>query len=327
MLLAHAAAPTPVAKRGRRRRLPWRPRPLTWAIAVIALAGLGVVLYPSTAQWLSSYSQSRLIRGYAAEIENASPDAQTQLALAREYNDQLTAGVDLLANANVPQGSGTLAGEQLDYRSLLRADDTGLMARLRFPAAEVDIPVYHGTDERTLLRGAGHLEGSHLPVGGVDTHAVITAHRGLADASMFTHLDRVHRGDRFTIEVFGEVLTYEVNDIRVIQPEDTDSLRAVPGEDLVTLVTCTPLGINTHRILVTGERVTPTPVPDIERAGSAPEIPGFPWWAAFLLGGTVAVAAFLWRAGYTDARPASPESSSDRRRPLSPSRPDLWRAP
>lgn len=309
MLLEKAPELADGAQRGRhgrrddgRPRRAWCPGALTWLIAVIALAGLGIVLYPSTAQWLSSYSQSRLILGYADALEHVTPDAQTQLALARKYNSQLTAGVDLLANANVPQGSGTLSGEKLDYRSILRSNDAGLMARLRLPAAEVDIPVYHGTDEKTLLRGAGHLEGSHLPVGGEGTHSVITAHRGLADATMFTHLDRVEKGDRFTIEVFGEVLTYEVSEIRVIDPKDTDSLRAVPGEDLVTLVTCTPLGLNTHRILVTGHRVAPTPPEDAAGMGAAPQIPGFPWWAVALAGGALATGAFVLRAGFTDAR-------------------------
>jgi sortase A len=285
---------------------------MTWTIVVGMLAGLSILLYPSTAQWLASYSQSQLIAGYAAEIENVNPDRHEQLEAAREYNRLLTSGVDLLANAHVPQGTGTMSGSTLDYSKILVADEDGLMARLRFPAADIDIPVYHGTADATLLKGAGHLEGTHLPVGGEGTRSVITGHRGLADATMFTHLDRVEEGDRFTIEVFGEVLTYEVGEIRVIEPEDTDSLRAVPGEDLVTLITCTPLGINTHRILVTGHRVTPTPVEDIQKAGAVPEIPGFPWWALLLGGGIVATAVFLWRAGYTDA------AARDRRRKSEP---------
>lgn len=275
---------------------------MTWAIALIALAGLGTLLYPSAAQWVSSYNQSQYIRGYASTLAEVNPDPKTQLALAQEYNAKLTAGVDLLAGANVPTGAGELAATDLDYKRILAADSSGMMARLRFPAAEVDIPVYHGTDEATLLKGAGHLEGSHLPVGGASTHSVITAHRGLADATMFTHLDRAQKGDRFTIEVFGEVLTYEVNEIRVVEPHDTDSLRAVAGEDLVTLITCTPLGINTHRILVTGTRVTPTPVKDIQQAGAAPDIPGFPWWAVGAVSGFLFVTGFVWWAGYVDAR-------------------------
>jgi len=280
----------------------WRAGVLTWSIAVVALLGIGLLLYPSTAQWMSSLNQSKLVIGYAEELKTVDPNPAIQLTRAHAYNDQLTAGVDLLANANVPEGVGELADDSFDYEEMLKADDDGLMARLKYTEAQIDIPVYHGTSEETLLKGAGHLEGSHLPVGGTSTHAVITGHRGLADKTMFTHLDAAAPGDRFTIEVFGEVLTYEVSEVRVVEPEDTDSLRAVQGEDLVTLITCTPLGINTHRILVTGHRVTPTPIEDIRQAGAAPEIPGFPWWSVALIGGLGTVAVFVWRSGYKDGR-------------------------
>lgn len=178
----------------------------------------------------------------------------------------------------------------------------GLMARVKIPAIDVDLPIYHGTSDAVLLEGVGHLEGSSLPIGGPDTHAVLTAHRGLADAAMFTNLDRVKVGDTFTIEVFGEVLTYRVRETKVVAPEDADALRAVPGEDLVTLVTCTPLGINTHRILVTGERITPTPIEDIAAAGQAPDVPGFPWWAVGVLAAILVAEGYVWWSGFNDAR-------------------------
>ena len=142
----------------------------------------------------------------------------------------------------------------------------------------------------------GHLEGTSLPVGGVGTRAVITGHRGLANATMFTNLDKVGEGDTFTIEVFGEVLTYRVAQTKVVEPEQTEELRADPDRDLVTLVTCTPLGINTHRILVTGERI---PTPDQDTApGERPDVPRFPWWAVALGIGVVLDAIYVWRAGY-----------------------------
>jgi len=282
-------------------RREWRAGAFTWLIAAIALLGLGLLLYPHTAQWLSSLNQSKLIVDYTENLKSVDPRPAVQLALAHEYNAQLTAGVDLNAGANVPEGVGTLADKRFDYEQILRANENGLMARLKYSRAKIDIPVYHGTAEATLLMGAGHLEGSHLPVGGRSTHAVITGHRGLADKTMFTHLDVAAPGDRFTIEVFGEVLTYEVTEVRVVEPEDTDSLRTVEGEDLVTLVTCTPIGINSHRILVTGHRVTPTPIKDLQSLGSEPDIPGFPWWIVILLGGTISIAVFVWRSGYKDA--------------------------
>jgi len=263
--------------------------------------GLGAVLYPSVSQWVSSYNQSELISGYDRAVNISDPDATTQLALAHEYNAALNAGVKLLPNANVPTGTGTSSNEMLEYRKILSADNEGVMARLRVPSAGVDLPIYHGTSEETLLKGGGHLEGSHLPVGGESTHSVLTAHRGLANATMFTHLNRVQEGDVFTLEVFGEMLSYRVNEIRVVSPEDTESLQVVSGEDLVTLITCTPLGINSHRILVTGERITPTPLADLAQLGKTPDIPGFPWWTVWAGTGLLAVTAYVWRTGFLEA--------------------------
>ena len=143
-------------------------------------------------------------------------------------------------------------------------------------------------------------------MGGVDTHAVLTAHRGLASATLFNDLDKVKIGDRFTIEVAGDVLTYQVFETQVVEPSDTKTLVPRAGQDLVTLVTCTPLGINSHRILVTAERVTPTPEKDLASAGRAPEIPGFPWWAVGLGGGVVAIGLLMWWFGYPPKRRAAP---------------------
>lgn len=301
--------PTGKRARGGRRAAPltrsWRPSLLTIVSALLALVGLSVVLYPSAASWMSSYNQSLLIEGMGHSLENASPGVDQQLALAHRYNDALSSGVSLAANANVPTGSGTSSDSTLDYSKILNTGNSEVMARVRVPAINVDLPIYHGTSDETLLRGVGHLEGSSLPVGGVNTHSVLTAHRGLAQAEMFTNLDKVGVGDRFTVEVFGEVLTYQVSETKVVDPDDTDTLQAVAGEDLVTLVTCTPLGINSQRILVTGERVTPTPIEDVQAAGQAPGIPGFPWWALIYGAGIVAITAFVWRSGYGDARRAT----------------------
>ncbi|WP_372457104.1 class C sortase [Microbacterium allomyrinae] len=177
---------------------------------------------------------------------------------------------------------------------MLRADETGLMARIKIPSIGVDLPISHGTSDATLAKGVGHLEGTALPVGGASTHSVLTGHRGLADAELFTNLDRVVVGDTFTIETFGEVLTYEVTETQVVSPDQTETLYPQRGVDLVTLVTCTPLGINTHRILVTGERILPTPVRDLDAAGQRPDIPGFPWWALGASGAVVVAGAYVW---------------------------------
>ncbi|WP_211340879.1 class C sortase [Xylanimonas allomyrinae] len=173
---------------------------------------------------------------------------------------------------------------------------SGPFARLRIPSIDVDLPVYHGTSDATLLKGAGHLQGTSLPVGGPGTRAVLTAHRGLASATMFTHLNRVDEGDAFVIEVLGRVLAYRVIDIAVIEPHSTEEIRPVPREDLVTLVTCTPLGINTQRILVTGERVVPTPADDLAALGSSPDVPRFPWWAVAYAVATLGNVAWYQRS-------------------------------
>lgn len=280
----------------------WRPGILTVISCLLAVAGLSVVIYPSAASWFSSYNQSLLIEDLGKSLEHSTPGLSEQLRRANAYNAALSSGVSLDANANVPTGNGKLSNNALRYSDMLSSGSSDVMARLKIPAIDVDLPIYHGTSDDTLLRGIGHLEGSSLPVGGNDTHSVLTAHRGLAQAEMFTNLDKVVVGDRFTIEVFGEVLTYQVRETKVVDPEDTDSLNAVTGRDLVTLVTCTPLGINSQRILVTAERITPTPIEDIEAAGQDPDIPGFPWWAVIYGGGLIAIGGYLWRCGYSDVR-------------------------
>lgn len=284
------------------RRRTWRPGLLTWLIAVLALSGAGAGLYPMTAGWISSYNQSRVIEQAHRNLRDLQPRPAQQIELAHEYNNALTAGVELEPGGNVPVGAGNLSDAALRYDEILRAEDDGLMGRIKVPGIDVDLPIYHGTSEATLLRGAGHLEGSHLPVGGTGTRTVITAHRGLANSTMFTDLNRVQDGDTFTIEVLGEALVYRVFDIEVIDPKDSSSLRAVPGKDLATLITCTPLGINSHRIVVTGERITPTPPDAVKAVGAAPTIPGFPWWAVLGGGGLVVVTVYVVRRGFADPR-------------------------
>lgn len=274
----------------RARRVPV----FAWVTAAVALVGLLVLLYPATAAWFSQYQQSQLIVEYGGEVRTLGPGGQSAaLEAARSYNAGLTGGAQVAAGERLPLADGS-ASATSDYDELLRVDRTGLMARLKIPAIQVDLPIYHGTSDEVLLEGVGHLEGTALPVGGVDTHSVLTAHRGLASADLFTHLDQVKVGDTFTVEVFGQVLSYQVIDTRVVEPDQTESLFPQLGRDLMTLVTCTPLGVNTHRILVTGERITPTPVADLETAGEAPEIPGFPWWAVGLVAGVMVIGGYVW---------------------------------
>lgn len=285
----------------RRRRARWRLPLVPLIIALGGLVAVGLLLYPGVAAWFTQYEQSQRIDGYSSQIRDLGAQTlEDQLAAARAYNAQMVeGGARIAANERLPLADAPDQGSR--YAEQLRGDADGLMARLKIPAIAVDLPIYHGTSEAVLTQGVGHLEGTALPVGGASTHSVLTAHRGLATAELFTHLDRVATGDTFTVEVFGEVVSYRVIETQVVEPEETESLVPRLGEDLMTLVTCTPLGINSHRILVTGERIIPTPVDDLDSAGERPEIPTFPWWAVIAGGALVVAGGYVWLSG----RPAA----------------------
>lgn len=277
----------------RRWRMPWS----TAGIATIALVGILTLLYPTTASWFGQLNQSKFIEGLGAQVEEGPPSLLTEkLEEAHAYNKALVGGALLAANTRVPIGQGT-SSAQFDYREMLSLHGMDTMGRLKIPAIQVDLPIYHGTSDATLAIGVGHLEGTSLPVGGESQHSVLTAHRGLPEATLFNDLHKLKIGDRFTIEVMGEVLTYEVFETQTILPHETQSLVPRYGEDIVTLVTCTPLGINSHRYLVTGQRITPTPLEDIAKAGQRPEIPGFPWWSVALAASLIAYTVVIIRGG------------------------------
>ena len=240
---------------------------------------------------------SEVAAEYAKLITHAVPAPHEQLRRAREYNSKLSSGAIYEANTNIPTSHGDTSDASQDYWDQLKVNDDGLMARLRIKKIDLDLPVYHGTEDATLLKGLGHLRGTSLPVGGKGTRSVITGHRGLASAEMFTRLDEVGKGDTFTIEVFDEILTYKVVDKIVVNPDETKKIAAVPGKDLMTLITCTPLGINTQRILVTGERVVPTPAADKALRGKKPDVPRFPWWIVACFGSLCIVGGYIWWAG------------------------------
>lgn len=283
----------------------WRPSFLTWVIVIVATGALVAGLYPTAAGWLTSYNQAQVVDAYATQVEQAEPDAATQLALAHQYNDALTYGVLVSSDSNIPVGKEDAAEVPFDYWSMLTAGEGELMSRIRISKIDVDLPIYHGTSDEVLDEGAGHLQGSHLPVGGSGTRTVITAHRGLPNAVMFNNLGNLKEGDTFTLETFGEMLTYEVVDTQVIEPDQTDAIRAQEGRDLATLITCTPLGLNTHRILVTGERVQPTPQEDLDTAGQPSDLPRFPWWILALVAGLTLIGLYLRRQGRKDAAVAA----------------------
>ncbi|WP_105032538.1 class C sortase [Arthrobacter ruber] len=271
--------------------------PLLVALAVVT--GAALLLYPAAAAWFSSVEQSREIDKLTEGINDLGAETlREKLGEAREYNESLSGGgAAVAANERLPLADEPGSDDEQQYLSMLRGDSEGLMARIRIASIGLDLPIYHGTSEAVLERGIGHLEGTALPVGGPSTHSVVTGHRGLATSELFTNLDKVTVGDAFTIEVFGETLAYRVTETLVVEPEDTETLLIQPGKDLITLVTCTPLGINSHRILVTGERVIPTPQADIDAAGDAPDVPGYPWWMV-IAGGVIAGAGtYVWLSG------------------------------
>jgi sortase A len=191
----------------------------TLILMVILLLGLSLLLYPAVSNYINSMLQNKEISNYVEDVAQMSDD---------EYNETL----NILGN--------------------------GLMGYIDIPTIDCTLPIYHGTDETVLQSGAGHIEGSSLPVGGESTHCVILAHRGLPSAKLFSALDKVTVGDTFTLNTLNEVLTYEVDQIKIVLPEEVDDLRIVDGKDYCTLVTCTPYGVNTHRLLVRGHRVENT---------------------------------------------------------------------
>ena len=284
-------------RESRRWRLPGSP----FAAVLVVIVGIAILLYPHAASWFSQREQSRvtdIALERLTEPPNTDPGVLAgYLADAERYNALLASGARLEAGGRVPVGVSESPDETLDYKTLLDATGTGFMGRLQYPALSIDLPVYHGTADSTLLKGVGHLEGTSLPVGGEGTRSVLTAHRGLPTATLFNKLDRSAVGDTITVSVLDRVLSYRVVDTRVIQPDDTESIAAESGEDLLTLITCTPLGINSHRILVTAQRVAPTPDAELTAALQRPDLPGFPWWALALTGAGAAGALYLWRAG------------------------------
>ncbi len=280
--------------------MPW----LALATATVFFLGVVAFMLPTIVNWFSQVDQAAEISELADGVRDLGAESlQEAIQQAHEYNRTLSGGAVVASGERVPlAGEVTSDVSSREYRDLLAADSSGLMARLRIPGIGVDLPIYHGTSDATLAEGVGHLEGTSLPVGGESTRSVLTAHRGLASAELFTNLDRVEVGDTFTIEVFGEVLTYEVVTTEVVLPEDSKAVYPEIGRDLVTLVTCAPLGINTHRILVTGERIPPTPAVDVASAGGPPTIPGFPWWVVVLCVLVIVLAGYV----VLSARPRRP---------------------
>lgn len=286
-------APETVGERDQRIRKAQRRRRLfTILPPVLLVLGILVLLYPVIATYQNNLEQQRIAKAFSAEQTNLGPDVlKDELARADEYNRQAAEAPILdpwleSQRPNTPQYSNYLS----------RLDVNPVMATVKVPSADISLPIYHGTETSTLEKGVGHLFGTALPVGGEGTHTVLTGHSGLGSATMFDHLNRVKVGDVFYIEVLGRHLKYKVTDIRTVLPNETESLNKVAGKDLATLITCTPYGINTHRLLVTGERV---PMDDQQVAAESAKVePAVvqTWMIAVVIGiiAVLIATAVLW---------------------------------
>ena len=225
------------------------------AIGLLMLAGLSLLLYPLVSNTWNNYRQTQLISSYEEAIvvadENGQIDYESEVLMANTYNTNLLPCIlpDSFATAEAAEE------EDEEYMSYLNLNGDGIMGYVQIPKIGIKLPIFHGTSDEVLQIGAGHLEGSSLPIGGESTHSVLSAHRGLPSASLFTDLDLMKEGDHFYINVLDETLAYEVDQILTVEPEDTTALAVEDGKDLVTLLTCTPYGVNTQRLLVRGHRV------------------------------------------------------------------------
>lgn len=269
----------------RHRRWPHRLVPI-----VLILLGMVVMLYPVGATFYNNYRQQEFARQYQQQLRDTPQvELDQQLAAARAYNAQLDPTSYQDPWNGQPAGDGP---EYQQYLTQLHLYDA--MARLRIPKINVDLPVRHGTSERTLATSVGHLFGTSLPVGGAGTHAALTGHTGMPSASLFDGLGDLAEGDVFYLDVYGETLAYQVDRIQVVLPNRIETLAPVAGRDLVTLITCTPYGVNSHRLLVQGTRIPYDPGAD-PSTGSAlvNAIQILPWMYARLIGAGIALALVL----------------------------------
>lgn len=209
------------------------------------------MLYPAISDWFNSLGQAAVISDYQSNVSNMSDEVYQQaLSDAQDYNEFI---------ARYTSVSSALAATEsdydIDYDDLLNVGGIGVMGVLKIPTIDVELPIYHGTDASALQIGVGHYEGSSLPIGGSSTHSVLTGHTGLPSSTLLTDIDQLVEGDIFYIQVLNETLAYEVDQIKVVLPQELDDINVVSGEDYCTLVTCTPYGLNTHRLLVRGKRI------------------------------------------------------------------------
>ena len=224
-----------------------KKRLTTVILVLILILGLGIMLYPTVSDYWNSFHQSKVITQYAEQVSTMDKSEYDKIiAEAREYNKRLS------QNIVTSRDDEKLAAE---YNDQLNVTGTGVMGYIEIPKINCSLAIYHGTSDAVLQIGVGHIEGSSLPVGGTGTHCVVSGHRGLPSAKLFTNLDKLEKGDVFMMRVLNETLTYEVDQVLIVLPNETEALNIDPDKDYCTLVTCTPYAVNTHRLLVRGRRI------------------------------------------------------------------------
>ena len=245
---ASADKPKTKKKRGKKGKGKKRGISISTIIMVaILLVGMGIIAYPTFSDWWNSFHQTRAIANYVSAVEETDQETiDAMLAEAHAFNERLLSKPDRYRMSDA---------ERAEYASILDLTGTGVIGYIQIPSIGVNLPVYHGVEESVLQVAIGHIEGSSLPVGGPSTHAAMSGHRGLPSAKLFTDLDKLVEGDIFTITVLNQTITYEIDQIRIVLPSDMSDLNIERDKDYVTLITCTPYGINTHRILARGKRI------------------------------------------------------------------------
>ena len=225
----------------------WKKNSTTIILILIAVVGAGLIAYPTFANWWNGFHQTRAVNTYVSVASDLGNEKyRMMINEAERYNDALAvSGVKW----NLTEE------EKAEYSSVLKVTDSGMMAYIDIPKVHITLPIYHGTEEKVLQVAVGHIAGTSLPVGGAGTHCVLSGHRGLPSAKLFTDIDKLAEGDTFTITVLDRTLTYEVDQIHIVLPYELNDLSIEPDRDLCTLVTCTPYGVNTHRLLVRGHRI------------------------------------------------------------------------
>ena len=219
----------------------------TILLILVFFAGLSLLLYPSLSDYWNSFHASQAVATYSEEVRNLNADKYDRLiGEAREYNAALPGRYKAFFLSE---------SDRSTYNALLDVNGTGVMGYIEIPTIQISLPIYHGTEDEVLQIAVGHLDWSSLPVGGEGTHCVLSGHRGLPSAKLFTNMDKLVAGEKFVIRVLDEVMTYEVDQILIVEPNDLSALAIEKGKDLCTLVTCTPYGVNSHRLLVRGHRV------------------------------------------------------------------------